>query len=285
MADTTYTATVARVRDWSNRNDSPAALPDTVIRDALDFAADEAYRLLEVASLERTGSYPALTASDVNEAIPFSRGVGTLRVPRDSTGKFLQLRRIGSEDTPTESVVFNSRRDLRAFEDQYHADSGECTWTRKGDEILMKPATENDIFELHYYRRLPALDATYTVNPSNFASNLLTEATAQDGTEGTALFFVAGTTTNPVAAQNAAGDLVATYYVGNEAFHWLRDEQNKILLFGALWHVYNYLESHQEAQVWADKFQLEIQSLNSEERMRRASGGNIQVSYEGRGLI
>ena len=294
---TTYQDTITRVRDWANRVGSERALPDSVIEDGLLYAADEAYRLLEVAALEHTGTYPALVASDIEDAD--SRGIGVLRVPRDSTGNFLQIRRTATTAGTDDSFVYNVRQDLRGFEDR---GTPTCagTWTRKGNEFKVFPAEIGDVFEVHYYRRLPALDARYTVNAANAnTGGLLSEVTtnypAPTGVTPSELFSLtvngAITYYATMAAANAAratGDTQTPEshsFYGLEAFNWLRDEQNKILLFGALWHVMDYLENTQEAQTWGTRFQAEIQTLNTEERMRRGSGGNAQVTYSAGGLI
>ena len=311
---TTYTDTVARVRDWANRIGSNRALDDSVIEDALTFAADEAYRLLEVASLEYTGTYPALVSSDITQIN--GEGIGTLRVPRDSTGRFIQIRRTGRVGNTTQSVVYNTRQDLRGFEDQYHRSPDYENWTRKGNNILVQPAVVGDVFEIHYYRRLPALDARYTVNAANAnTGGLLTESstatppvTAPTGaTEGTLfLLTVSGTPTDTTATAatttyydtmalattamaalpaGQTGVISSHTFFGNESFNWLRDEQNKILLFGALWHVADYLEEDQQSERYSNKFGNEIQSLNTEERQRRASGGNTTMTFRSNGLI
>ena len=296
----TYTNTVERVRRWANRIDSEGSLPNETIQDALDFAADEAYRLLEVASLEYTGTYPALTAADITTQR--GRDIGTLRVPRDSTGRFLQIRRTSASGTVVDSEVFNTRQDLRGFEDEYTGVADYTAWTRKGENILVRPVNLGDVFEIHYYRRLPALNAQYTVNAANWQNSLLTwsenavTATANElsNTGTTQLFFPTGTSTTvaPTPVTTITPTLTATdantvalNFVGDEAFNWLREEQNKIILFGALWHISDYLENFQEAQVWGQKFQLEIESLNSEEKMRRGSGGNTTMTFETNGLI
>ena len=298
----TYTNTVERVRRWANRIDSAGSLPNETIQDAMDFAADESYRLLEVASLEYTGTYPALVSSDI-EMIA-GRGVGTLRVPRDSTGNFIQVRRVGGNGRPAESEVYNTRQDLRGFEDQYTNVADYSAWTRKGNNILVAPAVVGDTFEIHYYRRLPALNAQYTVNASNWQNRLLEfsednaivipTAGELSNTGTTPLWFPTGTPTTVAPApvttitpttSMTTENTVQLNFVGEESFNWLREEQNKIILFGALWHISDYLENFQEGQAWAQKFQLEIESLNKEERMRRASGGNPTITFEANNLI
>ena len=72
---------------------------------------------------------------------------------------------------------------------------------------------------------------------------------------------------------------------GLEAPHWLRDENERILLMGALAECFFYLQENDEAQKYAALFASEIAELNNEDVMRNASGGNVQVNFNGRGLI
>ena len=67
--------------------------------------------------------------------------------------------------------------------------------------------------------------------------------------------------------------------------NWLRDENERILLMGALAEVFFYLQEDDQAQKYSALFQQEIQELNNEDVMRNASGGNVQVNFNGRGLI
>ena len=75
-----------------------------------------------------------------------------------------------------------------------------------------------------------------------------------------------------------------TYY-GDYVPNWLRDENERVLLMGALAEVFFFLQEDDEAQKYAALFLQEIQELNDEDRMRHSSGGNVQVNFNGRGLI
>ena len=467
MATPNYDALIAKVRDWANR-DNTIALPDSIIRDALDYAADEAYRLLEVAALEHTITYPTITQAQAES------GKNALEVPQNLTS-FIQLRKLDT-DSQGRSTVYNEKTDLRSFHDRYAETYTDCYWTRQGNNILVHPNLQaEDQFELHYYRRLPALNATFSVTPTNFTNNLLvnlgaTEPTAAAPvtvnnctyTSGTPLYFNAlehrvtsYTVTNPTATtgltlsfnvanpfstaeQTAAasargttgsweraysvvfyegdtldltnenqrrlwvhvsdGDTIsppvsfsnngstvtwrlyeganagdfrnidfngllqgfnvaflsqelinsipattrftsptqvdddptfamtgvewttrgtgissastavtdtlntitepvgnafstpgvnrrALYFFGTESFNWLRDEQEKILIFGALWHIGDYDRDNETSQLYAQKFAGEIEALNQREKMREASGGNFQIHFNGNDLI
>ena len=70
-----------------------------------------------------------------------------------------------------------------------------------------------------------------------------------------------------------------------EARHWLSDENEGILLYGALWKAFIFLHEPDELVKYQQLFHAEIEELNREETMRKSRGGNIVVSYQGRGLI
>ena len=90
----------------------------------------------------------------------------------------------------------------------------------------------------------------------------------------------------PVPGQDTAfatdpGNHREIFFEGNEAAHWLRDEQEKILLWGALVHIFDYLGETEMMQKYTQKFQFEIQELNNEEGKRRVTGGNTQINFDG----
>ena len=67
--------------------------------------------------------------------------------------------------------------------------------------------------------------------------------------------------------------------------NWLRDENDKVLLFGGLMHVFEYLDEQAQQQKYAELFARSIEELNKEEKVRKASGGNVQINYDGNGLL
>ena len=74
-------------------------------------------------------------------------------------------------------------------------------------------------------------------------------------------------------------------YDGTEVNNWLKDQNERILVWGALMHAGSFLDDEKIETRYSGKFNADINSLNHEERMRRAKGGNVQVHFNGRGLI
>ena len=67
--------------------------------------------------------------------------------------------------------------------------------------------------------------------------------------------------------------------------NWLREENERVVLFGALQEAFTYLQEEDQAAKYLQLFFQEIEELNAEDKMRNASGGNVQVNFNGRGLI
>jgi len=286
----TYTELVALVRDWSNKDST--VLSDARIKDCLRYAADKAYRKLRVLPLENTITYTSaslLTATTSNSNLVPSKT--ELTIPSDLI-EFIQIREIDANGQPTR--VFNEKTDLRTFNDwTSNKYNYSAYWTRKGNSILLSPGFDSsngaDKLELHYYRRLPALNALYTVTPANWSAGLLD--TSSQGVSGAVQIFVS--TVNGVetpfateAEATAAGSLQSSnYYVGKLAFNWLRDENERVILMGSLAEAFAYLQDDDQASKYLALFQNEIQELNDEDAKRNASGGNLQIHFNGRGLI
>jgi len=357
----TYANFTALVRDWSNKDSS--VLSDTRIQDCMRYAADKCYRSLRVASLENTVTYTstALTAA-TTAGNGYAPSKTELTLPQDLI-EFIQIREIDSVGRTCR--LFNEKTDLRTYNDWYAEKYNYMAyWSRVGNTLLLSPGFNKgagvgtpDKVELHYYKRLPALNAVYSVNPNNYAAGFLTttngvtrlyfvdgntntayatqeEANTADTTKVTAKINVAvnnstaitndgrsgtvvngmelsgtGVTLNSGAAplvtnastQNSIvvdtaqtlGDNVdltfsntnSALYIGNEVAHWLRDENEKVLLFGALSEAFAYLQDEEQSKKYNELFYQEIGALNDEDNKRGASGGNVQINYNGRGLI
>ena len=367
----TYASFVTLIREWSNKDAS--VVDDTKIKDAMRYAADTCYRKLRVSALEQTVTYSKtqLEAATTSASNSFTSKT-EMTIPADLI-EFIQLREI--DDDGRTCRVFNEKTDLRTFNDWAAEKTQSSYWTRTGNVILVSPAflkgytigTPTKV-ELHYYKRLPALDAKYDVTPANFTAGYLTE----DSDNGTArLYFINGNSTayTTQAGVEAALDLgankvtgevvsvtnnnkditidtVATQasdlnagmslsgarvslnsgaqpvidsivstsptvkvrmatgqpslltndalvfsntnsknYVGNEVSHWLRDENEKILLYGSLAEVFTFVQDDDQAAKFQKLFYEEIGLLNDEDNKRGASGGNVQINFNGRGLI
>jgi len=288
----TYANFTALVRDWSNKDSS--VLSDTRIQDCLRYAADKCYRNLRVAALENTITYnsTALEAA-TTAANTFLPSQTDLTLPTDLI-EFIQIREIDSAGRTCR--VFNEKTDLRTFNDWSALKTSYIGYfSRQGNTLLLAPGfgqanslSTADKIELHYYRRLPALNAQYDVTPANYAAGFLT----QDNAAAVSLFFVNGDNNTAYATQSEAtaadtgnAGTNNAKYKGNEAANWLRDENERVLLMGALAEVFYYLQDDDQGVKYKKLFDQEIFELNDEDSKRNAAGGNVQVNFSGRGLI
>ena len=301
-----YTGIVNLVRRWSNRDIE--VLPNTIIADAIRYGADKAYRQLRIAPLEHTVNYDAaaLIAGTSSSNNRFS-SVTELAIPNDLI-EFIQIREHDEGGRTTR--LFNEKADLRTFNDLYAEKYNNFAfWTRFGNCIQLAPGFGNvgsnfgstgvgqsTGVELHYYRRLPAFHARYDVNAANAnlglntivdmdnpvptASNADTPEVVPTGTLNATT--VGDVTTYSDPAEGTMGSLTA---FGNPVPNWLKDENERVVLMGALAECFFYLQENDEAQKYAQLFTTEIQELNNEDVMRNASGGNVQMNFNGRGLI
>lgn len=288
----TYAQFTELVRDWSNKDSS--VLKDTRIQDCLRYAADKCYRNLRVAALENTITYnsTALNAATTT-GTNYLPSQTDLTLPSDLI-EFIQIREIDVNNRTCR--VFNEKTDLRTFNDWSALKTSYIGYfSRQGNTLLLAPGfgqanslSTADKIELHYYRRLPALNAVYDVTPANYAAGFLT----QDNTAAVSLFFVNNNTNIAYATQSeaTAADTggVGTNnakYKGNEAANWLRDENERVLLMGALSEVFYYLQDDDQGVKYKKLFDQEVFELNDEDTKRNAAGGNVQVNFNGRGLI
>ena len=246
MSTPKYDALVAKVRDWANRDS--AILTDSLVSDFLDYSADTCYRELRIPPLEYTYQYPTIVTA----------GETSLQLPPDLT-EFIMFK---VKNSAGKSLVFDQKLDLRSFTDKYTA-VGSGSFTRKGQNLEFSPAAEvGDVYELHYYRRLFDLDATYVINQNNIDVGNTTVASVGD----------AGAVEFPASS--------GSYYTGNEVYNWLRDDNERMLLWGALHHAHEYLGSDDQSAKYLQKQMMAIDELNREEKRRRVSGASNMVTYE-----
>jgi hypothetical protein len=303
MATPRYDALVAKVRDWSNKPEVNT-IPDSVIQDCLKYSADECYRTLRIPPLETTIQYTVETADNAGEnslGLPFGNAYTSFDIPEDLV-QFVYIRTIAQENTGTSystypsnvSKVFNEVADSRTFFDLYSEKYSVYNWMWKDGKIFIHPQLAvGAIVEIHYYRRLPALNATYTVIPVNYVIGLSDAAqpylTLGISTDTPLYFSTASSVMKCFAtyAEAAAYNATVTtkYYTGNEVTNWLRDENERLLIWGALYNLGAYLFDQPMESRYEKKFTENVFSLNKEEKWRRASGGNVQVNFNTNGLI
>jgi len=292
----TYEDLIAKVRNWSNRDEE--VLSDDIIKDCLKYAADKAYKTLRVPPLENVATYDktslqASTTSTNNASLSITE----IQLPYDIV-EFIQIREVDSSGLSTR--VFNEKLDIRTFNDiNAEKYSNNNYWARQQNVLYLSPgfgtgATGNtaNAIELYYYRRLPALNARYAVTILNYTAGFLTTTGAGAGINNSALLYfnsntgiTAYTTAALAQAADPAGTVTSTYYMGITVPNWLRDQNERVLLFGALGEAFSYLQEDDQTAKYFQLFSQEILELNNEDKKRNASGGNLQVNFNGRGLI
>ena len=304
----TYSQLIDLVRNWSNRDSE--VLSNAIVADCLRYAADKAYRTLRIPPMEHTVRYTAAQLQANTVASNNLVGSYTELCIPDDLIEFMYIRSIDSAGRTTR--MFNEKADLRTFLDLYAEKKNDFAyWARHGNNILVAAGFGNagssygstgvgyeEQMELHYYRRLPALYARYDATIANARLGLLTEVTEMNtlptGTTGTPdvappTVRLIRTETGGVVTFTQVADQMDTtmgsLWYGNYVPNWLRDENERILLMGALAEVFFYLQENEESQKYAALFMQEIEELNREDKMRHGSGGNVQVNYNGRGLI
>lgn len=179
-------------------------------------------------------------------------------------------------------TVYNETVDTKTFYDYNDSTHNSGYFTRKGSSILIAGQLLNtgDTLELFYYRRLAALDARKIV-PSTVT---LAQATAAPETYDvkTQAEYDALTYLETRTYQELSGSYVRfVLEVGN----WLKDQNERVLLFGALHRCFDYLQEDQQSEKYKARFAEAIQELNNEEKKRKLSAGQSHVSFDARGLI
>jgi hypothetical protein len=103
------------------------------------------------------------------------------------------------------------------------------------------------------------MDATYVVNQANID---------------------AGNTTVSSSGVAGAVEISGVYYIGNEVYNWLRDDNERMLLWGALHHAHEYLGSDDQSMKYLQKQMAGIDELNKEEKRRRVLGASNAATYQ-----
>jgi|TARA_B110000908_G_scaffold21027_1_gene23631 hypothetical protein len=246
MSTPKYNALVSKVRDWANRDSS--ILSDSLVSDFLDYSADLCYRELRIPPLEHTYKYPAATTAGDTE----------IQIPPDLT----ELTMFSVTDSSGNTTVFDNKLDMRSFSDRYTT-KGTGSFTRKGNKLQFYPAAAiGDVYEMHYYRRLFDLNAVYVVNQVSITAGNVSDAFFND--EGAIEF--------PAASGN--------YYLGKEIYNWLRDDNERVVLWGALYYAHEYTGDVELSAKYLQKQMMGIEELNREEKRRRVLGASNRVTYE-----
>jgi hypothetical protein len=285
MSTPLFDALVGKVRDWSNKREVNT-LPDSVIQDCLKYSADDCYKLLRIPPLEHIVTYTVSEGDNTAD-----KRFTSFPIP-SNLSEFIYIRNL--KDQAYNSIVFNQLTDARTFLDPYATKYSLYNWMWLDNEIKISPQLEvGDVLEIAYYRRLPDLTSQYVVTPLNYligVNDANQPYLTLVGSGGTELFFSSVNGITKVFATFAeaeAYDPVVTtkMYTGKEAPNWLRDSNEKLLLWGALKYVGNYISDDAMEAKYNNSFTQHIAMLNNEEKFRRAKGGNVQMNFNTNTLI
>lgn len=247
MSTPLYDALVTKVRSWVSRDSN--ILTDSLVADYLDYSADLCYRKLRIPPLEHTYTYSAVDSSGVGET--------SLTLPTNLS-EIIQIRKIDSDGN---SYVFDEKLSLLSMQDDDYNHLQE-SYARKGPAVIFYPAAKlGDVYEIHYYRRLTDLNARYFVNQANIDAGLATASTVD----------IQGSVEFPASSGN--------YYLGAEVPNWLRDSNERVLLWGAIAHAFDYVGEDERSAKYAAQQLQGIQELNQEEIQRKARGGSHIQTY------
>lgn len=261
----TYIELVDMVREWSNRD--AEVISNTQIGKFLDFAADNIYRDLRIAPLEYVSSWD-ISLNDTD-----GRRYNQLTVPPDAI-EFIQLRK-KDNNSLTGWSVYSAKPDIRSFNEDYIFKSENPYYSRERNQLYVYPdLRDSDQIELLYYRRLPDVDARYFIDTDS------TGALVDSDAANIAQAKLYQPNLYTVMRRNADGTL--TEIMGRLVPNWLRDENEKLLLFGALAEAFTYLGDPEMTATFGQRFASEMSALNDEDNMRKYKGGVVQTHYYSR---
>lgn len=293
---------------WSNRDKDIFGKTTTSQNQLLDtflsYSADECYRRLRIPALETDRQYTI----DSDSVIGSGRdSYNKISIPVDFT-EMISIRFVsGQANIQPNNVVFE-RKDEAVFFDSYSMRYSSYSWMRSGDYFYIRPALPvGAVVNFHYYRVLPSLQATYSVIPSNIlwtSDTVKTPSATQPFlttvTEGgTTLYSITLTkegATSPISYYSTVSERDTAYasytpptgytkstsssmFSGKEVGNWVRDQNEKCLLWGALAKLYQFLSDPEQENRFTTLYDTEIERLNQEENRRKVQGGTTQVSF------
>jgi len=282
-----YDALVGKVRDWANKP-LEASIPTSVIEDCLEYSADEIYRNLRIPPLEKTVTYTITSYDNAGTVTTDMNRYSTIPIPEDLI-QFIYIRQ--APTTNLQSIVFNEHTDERTFFDANSFKYSRYNWVRKGNNIHIHPQLEiGQVIEIHYYRRLAPLDASYLVIPTNYevgtADANQPYLQVAETSVGSSPLYITSTAAYATVAEVPVGtSYVTKYYTGREVYNWLKENNERLLIWGALFNLGAYLQDDTMMVKYNKMFADTLANLNKEEKWRRASGGNVQTNFNSNGLI
>jgi hypothetical protein len=307
-----YTDLLAKVRSWANQN-STEVVSNTVVADCVQYAVDDACRELRIPPLEFTRD--VLIGASANT---FNRDFTTIQIPSD----LLEFIYVAHVDLATGKInsMFNEVTEIRNFLERSETYSTHrYAWS--GNLLHVYPQLEaGETLRLHYYRRLSHAErytdvdtpgvgdsSVYAVVAANYDSsrqwddqialavwdNVTTPNAPlnivwdDDGVTSIAAFddTAEGGDAADALALEVGGTVTQVVYQGTALWNWLIDGNERVILYGALYHMAGWLDHEGMEARYATRFKALVDNLNREERFRRARGGNVQMNVQSGGLI
>jgi hypothetical protein len=266
-----YTELVDSIHSYTNR--STKVLPYPLVKTFIDFGMTSIYADLRVPPLESVSTMAA--AISVSNELP---------IPDDAI-EFIQLRILDSDGKVDN--IYNARADIRSFYNDSMTKYDCYNYTREGNSLLVYPDVAiGDVHQLYYYHRLPTMYARYAVTNNNNIEGRLYSGVDADAVTALVVADDANAftrdpdlTSKIVNSVSAADGLADAYYLGRIAPNWIRDEDEKTVLYATLVEAFTYLNDDEKLSKYAAMLGDRIHKLNTEAKLRAVRGGISQVHF------
>ena len=306
-----YTDLLAKVRSWANQN-STEVVSNTVIADCVQYAVDDACRKLRIPPMEFTRDLIISASSN-----SFNQDFSTVQIPSDMI-EFIYVAHV-DRATGKINAMFDEVSEIRNFLQRgEHYRTHRYAWS--GSLLHVYPKLdEGETLRIHYYRRLSHAErytdpetpgvgdsSVYAVVASNYDTsrqwndqltlaiwdgtttpNGFLNIVYDSGGDSVAAFDNddVGSEAADALAEEIGGTVDLVQYQGAPLWNWLIDGNERIVLYGSIYHLAGFLD-HEGMEVRYEKrFTSIIDDLNREERFRRAKGGNVQMNVATGGMI
>ncbi len=303
----------ARFRLWANQ-ESTEVVSDETLDECIRYGLDDIYNELRHPQLEHTVNF------EVTEFNNQEQQYSSFKIPEDLI-EFIYLA--GLDDKGAIARTYDTIPDLRTFLSPHAEQWTSHRYVWRGFDFLVHPKLKvGDTLQLHYYRRLPKFDSRYAVSAANYRWEFRTDDQpyleenngqydAEDAPPSASpLFFLLWNTENNGEQRRVfdteqerddfydslldyedPGDEPTydnrwtSYFFGREANNWLRDNNERLVHYAGLYHLAGFLDLDALEARFEKRFRELLARLNSEERFRRAKGGNVQININAGGLI
>ena len=294
------------VRDWANRDE--AVLRDTIIQSAIQQTYSEACRALQIPGLEHHMFFVALEdplgpssfAATDTELLRFAeikndkiileipdKYVSTIFITHngiaESISDVYQIDDDGDiiSGNDRNAFVFEQKDSQRKFKNNHIEKPYANEWTRMGKNIVLHGNfRDGAVIELGFYKEVPDFDEHVDLPigldlvTAEASPNLYEVIEAADYSLLTTFEKL---TFTPISSK----------YVRSveEKYNLLRDDHEKVIRYGALSHVFDYLQEEDQAQKYKARYMESIAELNQTAIVDAISGGTNTITFNGYGML